>query len=65
VHALGPLGLSSIGVFAKRRLFFEFAQSVNNVSSLLRCCQVGPIRQIHPFLTPADPNHVSTVPRRN
>jgi hypothetical protein len=24
VRALGPLGLSSIGIFAKRRLFFEF-----------------------------------------
>jgi hypothetical protein len=30
---LSPLGLSSLGVFAKRRLFFEFAQSVNGVSS--------------------------------
>jgi hypothetical protein len=33
VRALGPLGLSSLGVFAKRRLFFEFAQSINDVSS--------------------------------
>jgi hypothetical protein len=31
---LGPLGLSSFDVFAKRHLFFEFAQSVNGVSSL-------------------------------
>jgi hypothetical protein len=49
VRALGPLGLSSLGVFAKRRLFFEFAQSVNGVSSLSRRCQVGPTHQIHPL----------------
>jgi hypothetical protein len=49
VRALGPLGLSSLGVFAKRCLFFEFAQSVNGVSSLSRRCQVGPTRQIHPL----------------
>jgi hypothetical protein len=51
VHALGPLGpfgLSSLGVFAKRCLFFEFAQSINGVSSLSRRCQVGPTRQVHP-----------------
>jgi hypothetical protein len=37
VRALGPLGplsLSSLAVFAKTRLFFEFAQSVNDVSYL-------------------------------
>jgi hypothetical protein len=33
VCTLGPLGLSSLDVFAKRRLFFEFAQSINDVSS--------------------------------
>jgi hypothetical protein len=49
VHALGPLGLSSLGVFAKRHLFFEFAQSVNDASSLSRRCQVGPARQFHPL----------------
>jgi hypothetical protein len=42
----GPLGLSSLGVFAKRRLFFEFAQSVNGVP-LSRRCQVGPTHRIH------------------
>jgi hypothetical protein len=47
VRALGPLGLSSLDVFAKRRLFFKFAQSVNGVSSLSRRCQVGPNHQIH------------------
>jgi hypothetical protein len=49
VRALAPLGLSSIGVIAKRRLFFEFAQSINGVSSLSHRCQVGPTRQIHPL----------------
>jgi hypothetical protein len=47
VRALGPLGLSSLGVFAKRSFFIEFAQSVNGVSSLSRRCQVGPTHQIH------------------
>jgi hypothetical protein len=47
--AVCALGLSSLGVFAMRRLFFEFAQSVNGVSSLSRRCQVGPTRQIHPL----------------
>jgi hypothetical protein len=45
---LGPLGLSSHGVFAKRRLFFEFAQSVNGVSSLTSLPS-GPHHQIHPL----------------
>jgi hypothetical protein len=49
VHVLGPLGLSSLGVFAKRRLFFEFTQSVNNASSLSCHYQVGPARQFHPL----------------
>jgi hypothetical protein len=47
VHALGPLGLSSLGVFAKRRLFFEFAQSGNGASSLSCHCQVVHARQFH------------------
>jgi hypothetical protein len=64
VHALGPLSLSSLGVFAKRRLFFEFAQSINGAFPLSRHCQVGPAHQFHPFLAPADPNSVSTAPRR-
>jgi hypothetical protein len=49
VHTLGPLGLSSLGVFAKRCLFFEFAQSVNDASSLSRRYQVGPAHQFHPL----------------
>jgi hypothetical protein len=47
-HA-GPLGLSSLGVFDKRRLFFEFAQSVNDASSLSCRCQVGLAHQFHPL----------------
>jgi hypothetical protein len=47
VHVLGPLGLSSLGLFAKRCLFFEFAQSGNDASSLSCYCQVGPACQFH------------------
>jgi hypothetical protein len=36
-------------VFAKRRLFFKFAQSGNDASSPSCHCQVGPTRQFHPF----------------
>jgi hypothetical protein len=49
MHALGPLGLSSLSVFAKRRLFFEFAQFGNDASSLSCHYQVGPARQFHPL----------------
>jgi hypothetical protein len=48
VHALGPFILSSLGVFAKRRLFFEFAQSGNDAFSISCHCHVGPARQFHP-----------------
>jgi hypothetical protein len=48
VHALGPFGLSSLGVFAKRRLFFKFAQSGNDAFSLSHHCHVGPAHQLHP-----------------
>jgi hypothetical protein len=48
VHVLGPFGLSSLGVFAKRCLFFEFAQSSNDAFSLSRHYHVGPARQFHP-----------------
>jgi hypothetical protein len=47
-RTLGPLGLSSLGVFAKRRLFFESAQSSNDAFSISRHCHVGPTRQFHP-----------------
>jgi hypothetical protein len=47
-RTLGPLGLSSLGVFAKRRLFFEYAQSSNDAFSISHHCHVGPARQFHP-----------------
>jgi hypothetical protein len=56
VRTLGPLGLSSLGVFAERRLFFEFAQSVNNVSPHVAANWAPPVRST-PFLMPADPKH--------
>jgi hypothetical protein len=49
MHALSPLGLSSLGIFAKRRLFFEFAQSANDAFSLSCHYQVGPAHQFHPL----------------
>jgi hypothetical protein len=49
VHALGPLDPSRLGILAKRRLFFEFAQSGNDASSLSCHCQVGPACQFHPL----------------
>jgi hypothetical protein len=66
VRALGPLSLSSLGVFAKRRHFFMFAQSINGVSSLSHVAakKAPPVRSTS-FLAPADPNHVSTAPRHN
>jgi hypothetical protein len=54
----GPLGLSSLGVFAKRRPFFEFAQSVNGVSSHVAANWAPPVRST-PFLALADPKHTS------
>jgi hypothetical protein len=41
---LGPLGLSSLGVFAKRCLFFKFAQSVNGISSHVAAKWAPPVR---------------------
>jgi hypothetical protein len=61
LRALGPLSslsLSSLGIFAKRRLFFEFAQSVNGVSSHVAANWAPPVRST-PFLTPTDPKHAS------
>jgi hypothetical protein len=59
-----PLGLSSLGVFAKRCLFFKFAQSVNDVSSHVATKWAPPVRST-PFLAPANLKHVSTAPHRN
>jgi hypothetical protein len=65
VHALGPFGLSSLGVFAKRRLFFEFAQSGNDASSLSHVTAMwGPPVSSIPLPALADPNPVATSPRR-
>jgi hypothetical protein len=47
-RTLGPLCLSSLGVFAKRRLFFEYAQSGNDAFSISHHCHVGPTHQFHP-----------------
>jgi hypothetical protein len=58
VRALGPLGLSSLGIFAKRCLFFEFVQSVNGVSSHVAANWAPPIRST-PFLAPTDLNYAS------
>jgi hypothetical protein len=55
VHALSPLGLSSLGVFAKRRLFFEFVQFINDASSLSRRYQVGPAHLFHPLRRAGQP----------
>jgi hypothetical protein len=54
VCALGPLGLSSLGVFAKRRLFFKFAQSINGVSSHVTAKWAPTVRS-SPFLMPSGP----------
>jgi hypothetical protein len=62
---LVPLGLSSLGVFAKRLLFFEFAQSINDAFSLSHVTAMwGPPISSNPFLAPVDPNPVSTTPHR-
>jgi hypothetical protein len=58
VRALSPLGLSSLGVFAKGRLFFEFAQSVNGVSSHVTANGAPPVRST-PFLASVDLKHAS------
>jgi hypothetical protein len=49
VSTLSPFGLSSLGVFAKRCISFDFAHSGNDFFSLSRHCHVGPARQLHPL----------------
>jgi hypothetical protein len=44
VSTLSPLGLSSLGVFAKRCISFDFAHSGNDAFSLSRHCHVRPAR---------------------
>jgi hypothetical protein len=43
-----PLGPSCIGVFAERRIPFDFAHSGRDIS-LSRHCHVGPACQLHPL----------------
>jgi hypothetical protein len=45
---LSPFGPSSLGVFAKRCISFDFAHSGND-TSLSRHYHVGPARQLHPL----------------
>jgi hypothetical protein len=47
---VGPFGPSSLGVFAKRCISFDFAHSGNDAFTLSRQCHVGPTRQLHPLL---------------
>jgi hypothetical protein len=46
---LDPLGPSRVGVFAKRRIPFDFAHSSRDAFSLTRHCHVGPACQLHPL----------------
>jgi hypothetical protein len=46
---LGPLGPSHVGVFAERRIPFDFAHSGRDAFSLSRHCHVGPACQLHPL----------------
>jgi hypothetical protein len=59
-RALGPLGPSHVGVFAERRILFDFAHSGRDAFSLSRHCHVGPACQLHPLPPPpADRCHSS------
>jgi hypothetical protein len=57
-------GLRGLGVIAKSRLYFEFAQPDDDAFSLCHR-QLGPTCQIHPFPVPADPGQKFPAPRRN
>jgi hypothetical protein len=46
---LGSLGPSRVGVFAERRIPFDFAHSGRDTFSLSRHCHVGPVCQLHPL----------------
>jgi hypothetical protein len=46
---LDPLSPSRIGVFAKRRIPFDFAHSGRDAFSLSCHCHVGPAYQLHPL----------------
>jgi hypothetical protein len=47
---LGPLDPSRAGVFAERRILFDFAHSGRDTFSLSRHCRVGPAFSSIPFL---------------
>jgi hypothetical protein len=46
---LVPLGPSRVGIFAERRIPFDFAHSGRDAFSLSRHCHVGPTCQLHPL----------------
>jgi hypothetical protein len=57
---LGPFGPSRVGVFAERRILFDYAHSGRDTFSLSRHCHVGPACQLHPLPPPpADRCHSS------
>jgi hypothetical protein len=49
VSMLHPFSLSSLGVFAKRCISFDFAHSGKDAFSLSSPCHAGPARQLHPL----------------
>jgi hypothetical protein len=59
---LCPFGPSSFGVFAERRIFFDFAHSGIDTFSLSRHYHVGPACQLHPLPHAGRP--VAASPRR-
>jgi hypothetical protein len=46
---LNPFSPSSLGVFAKRCISFDFTHSGNDAFTLSRHYHVGPARQLHPL----------------
>jgi hypothetical protein len=46
---LGPLSPSRVGVFAERRIPFDFAHSGRDAFSLSCHCHVGPTYRLHPL----------------
>jgi hypothetical protein len=59
---LSPLIPSRVGVFAERRIPFDFAHSDRDAFSLSSQCHVGPACQLVPFPTPADHCRFSSSP---
>jgi hypothetical protein len=49
LQAIGsPLGPSRVGVFAERRILFDFTHSGRDAFSISRHCHVGPACHLHP-----------------